>query len=96
MGTEFDENKWRNEFNVNDETISDIINDLQRISSRSGVSLDTLVKILEVAEQKRKNNLIVNHGNNSDAHVKELCELLEKTNDGLSRIAVELRKIRLK
>lgn len=87
MGTLF-EQKPREFLHIDEKAIINEIETLKKIASKTKLSIDQVIKISEIKQLKRKNNLYVHNGDIHDEQMSGIGTLLEKIDSRFERLAI--------
>ncbi|QKJ29281.1 hypothetical protein HQ865_05765 [Mucilaginibacter mali] len=85
MGTLFDQQP-RNYVNVKTDKVLELIDKIKRISKDTNLSIDQVIKIYEIKELERKNDLFAMNGDIHDEQMTGFGELLKNAISSLDAI----------
>jgi len=77
MGTLFNQPE-RNRFTIRNKDLLDSIETLKELAEKSGISLDQAIKIAEIKQLERGNDLFASNGDIHDEQLAGFGEILEK------------------
>jgi hypothetical protein len=87
MGTLFNQDP-RKSLHIEDKEIINEIEILKKIASKTKLSIDQVIKISEIKQLERKNNLYVSNGDIHDEQMSGIGLLLDKIDSSLERLAI--------
>jgi len=86
MGTLFDQ-PIRQSLYIEEQDILNYIEILTKISTKTKLPLDQVIKIAEIKQLERRNNLYVSNGDVHDEQMSGLGDLLNKIAANIERLA---------
>ena len=89
MGTLHDQ-PIRNSHRYTDEQISSFIEDVQNFSNGSDLSISEVLKVFEIKEMERRNNLLQSEGDIWDEQISGIGEILQRIASALEYLNEEL------
>ena len=84
MGTLFDQ-KPRNRNSINDNIIIREINEIEQISIETGWTVENILKLKEIHEMERANNLYIDNGDAHDEQIADIGEIIKRFVDLFER-----------
>lgn len=78
---------------INKEDIITSIETLKKIASQSKLSIDQVIKIVEIKELERKNDLYVANGDIHDEQMSGIGYLLEEISSNLKQLAYAVENL---
>jgi hypothetical protein len=89
MGTLFNQ-QVRTNYNFSKSVVLDLVNMIKEISNTCNLSEDQVIKIIEIKEIQRYNNLYLENGNIYDEQMSGLGELFESLIEKIENIEIAL------